>query len=246
MRLTREYAYDEARCVRALLRLLKDRAAFVRDDDLDGKQRAYLREFLTPRRALDGALVYPLDEIEVDAPDALQREARADDADAEPAAELPPNTERSDPRAGYRARATGTADPIERAVAQRQLAQLERATNRPAASKLPPSRWAHVPLGELFEQVGNRLHRRADGRFECGHEPVHSSKSGRCVLIDPTAGRWYCRSCRRGGDAATLVMQLRGWTYRQAAAWLAARYGPPAEPGSRGHRKTQAWIEVWL
>ncbi len=118
-----------------------------------------------------------------------------------------------------------SGDPIARAVAQRQLQRLSRP---PAlASQRRISRWVHVPLGTLFEQQGNRLHWRTNGQVETGHEPFHGSKSGRCVLLDPERGRWWCRSCRRSGDAARLVMDLHGWTYTEAATWLARRYGAP-------------------
>jgi len=58
---------------------------------------------------------------------------------------------------------------------------------------------------------------------------MHSSKSGRCVILDPAAGRWWCLSCRRSGDAASFLMALRGWPYRRAALWLTERYGAPAD-----------------
>jgi hypothetical protein len=220
---------------------------YVYDDALDNEQREHLREYVTPRRALDGSLVYLLDELDADALDALLSEQLDDDPEPPtPADPTPPKP--ADPRAIYRAQAASAADPLDRTVAQRQLVRLERAANRPVASVLPPCRWRHVPLGELFEVAGNRLHRRSDGRLESGHEPLHGSKSGRCVLIDPAAGRWWCRSCRRGGDAVTLVMQLRGWDHRRATAWLAARYGPSSDDGRKPDRarKRERWIGVRL
>jgi hypothetical protein len=111
-------------------------------------------------------------------------------------------------------------------VARRQRARLTR-TSAPSPFAASVSRWQHVPLGELFGQAGNRIHTRGDGRQETGHDPAHGSKSGRCVLLDPQTGRWWCRGCRRHGDAATLVMAWRGWTYRQAAQWLTDGYGAP-------------------
>ena len=110
-------------------------------------------------------------------------------------------------------------------LAQLQLERLRRVSASPVP-KRAPSRWAHVPLAALFADAGNRLHARG-ARWESGHEPLHGSKSGRCVLIDPSAGHWYCRSCRRGGDAATFVMDLRGSSYPAAVAWLIERYGSP-------------------
>ena len=120
-------------------------------------------------------------------------------------------------------------DPLKRELARIQLARL-RGRPRRAPAPITRSRWAHVPLTDLFVQQGNRVRHRNDGRFETGHEPMHASKSGRCLIVDPTLGRWWCRSCRRGGDAPAYVMDARGWSYRQAAAWLERRYGRPAGP----------------
>ena len=134
-------------------------------------------------------------------------------------------------------------NPTTQEVARRQLVRLMRG-HRPANDAAPqPSPWAHVPLTDLFAEQGNRVHHRNDGRLESGHEPVHASKSGRCVLIDPTAGRWWCRSCHTSGDAAGLVMSLHGWPYGQAAAWLALRYDRPARPSPRRRRRV-AWLEA--
>ena len=132
-------------------------------------------------------------------------------------------------------------DPVVRTVAGRQLARLRWRPVRPP-SPPRPSRWAHVPLADLFAEQGNRLHRRGDGRIESGHEPIHGSRSGRCVLIDPLLGRWWCRSCRRGGDAAGLVMDIHGCGYRQAAARLAAQHGPPS--ASRPDWRRRAFVAV--
>jgi hypothetical protein len=87
-----------------------------------------------------------------------------------------------------------------------------------------------VPLGDLFEQGGNVLHEKHDA-IATGHEPIHSSKSGACVVIWPAAGRWWCSSCRTSGDAVTYVMQMFGSAYGEAAAWLEQRYGPPPDDG---------------
>lgn len=148
-----------------------------------------------------------------------------------------------DPRDHYRAMLR-SSDPLEREVARRQLDRLQQAPQpRPDAS--PPGRWAHVPLAELFERAGNTIRRRHNGSAECGHEPFHGSRSGRCVAIDERLGLWYCRFCRRGGDAARIVMDLNGWPYREAAAWLARRYGTPAnEAGQARPGRHGRWVEA--
>jgi hypothetical protein len=131
-------------------------------------------------------------------------------------------------------------------VARRQQARFGRMELRPSGTfqSRPSSRWAHVPLAKLFAEQGNRIHERSDGRLEAGHEPFHSSKSGRCILINKTAGTWYCRSCRRGGDAAAFVRMLRGCTYAEAEVWLIAQYGPPL--GQLRSRRRRLMFEVVL
>ena len=125
-----------------------------------------------------------------------------------------------------------SADPILAAVARHQLEQLRATAASPAVADRasPPSRWAHVPLAALFEQAGNRVvRRRSTGDLECGHEPWHRSRSGACVLISPASGRWWCRSCKRRGDAASFLMDLHGCSYAVAAATLESRFGPAAD-----------------
>jgi DNA primase len=84
-----------------------------------------------------------------------------------------------------------------------------------------------VPLADLVGAY-NELYERDGGLVESAHEPIHGSKSGRCLLIDTQKGRWWCRSCRQHGDAASFVMAVHGWQYGQATAWLAERYGAPS------------------
>lgn len=135
-----------------------------------------------------------------------------------------------------------SADPITREIARLQLNRLSQERRRFTGAKAGPSRWAHVPLADLFVEQGNRIARLADGLIECGHEPIHASRSDRCVLLDATRGRWWCRSCRKSGDAATYVMIVRGCLYREAAAWLSDRYGAPV--GWRGPRRQRRRILV--
>jgi hypothetical protein len=119
-----------------------------------------------------------------------------------------------------------SADRIAREVARRQRARLAR-TAAPARRDRRPSRWSHVPLAELFTQAGNQVYARGNGNLETGHEPVHTSKSARCLQIDPASGYWWCRGCRRGGDAIAAVRGLLGLEYRAAVAYLTRHYGRP-------------------
>jgi hypothetical protein len=140
-------------------------------------------------------------------------------------------------RAYYQARADDlTLSDLDRAVAREQLDRLHGA-NRTRSGEYQPSRWAHVPLAELFEQAGNVVRARSNGTLQTGHEPFHDSKSGTCLVIWPDTGRWWCSSCRQSGDAATLVMALQDTSYHAAARWLAGRYGPAVSrrtPQQRG------------
>jgi hypothetical protein len=100
-------------------------------------------------------------------------------------------------------------DRAQRQLGRAQLARLERARGQTANATLS-LRWAHAPLTTLFAEAGNVAVARAGGRSETGHEPLHRYSSGHCVVIDAQRGVWWCRSCRKGGDAATFVMQLHG------------------------------------
>ena len=125
-------------------------------------------------------------------------------------------------------------DPLVREMATRQLAQLGDDLDDivvTAAAKPAASRWAYIPLSDLFTAAGNRVFPRGKGQFETGHAPVYSSNSGRCALLTPNVGWWYCRQCRKGGNAVKAVMSLQGITYTQAVNWLTQRYGLP--PNSR-------------
>jgi hypothetical protein len=153
---------------------------------------------------------------------------------------------RADPAASGGTRcsvAAVTADEsVRREVARRQAAALGAVSPAPSGGRTP-SRWAHVPLAALFEDAGNPIARRRRGTAACGHEPFHGSRSGTCVTIDEILGLWYCRSCRRGGDAVRFVRDLHGWGYPRTAAWLAARFGAPAGDRPRPERPS-GWVEV--
>jgi hypothetical protein len=116
-------------------------------------------------------------------------------------------------------------------VQRRQAARRNRQVARPAKGSTSRSRWWYVPLPALFEDADNPLYPRSDGSVETGHQPCHGSKSGRCVVIDPAKGIWWCRSCQQGGTAVTLLQQVRGWTRRQAICHLIQHYGPPPKTG---------------
>ena len=132
-----------------------------------------------------------------------------------------------------------SSDPIDREVARRLAGQLPRASLHPQGvsdDARSRSRWAHVDLADLFAHVGNAVQAVGE-RLKSGHEPVHGSRSGTCVVAWPATGRWWCSSCGTSGDAASVVMAALGLKYPASAAWLTARYGPPADAGTEPSRR---------
>src|SRR5690349_24920379 len=53
------------------------------------------------------------------------------------------------------------------------------------------------PRSTLFPYT--TLFRSANGDHE-GPCPWHASASGRCLVVFAGGARWWCRSCRRGGE----------------------------------------------
>jgi hypothetical protein len=123
------------------------------------------------------------------------------------------------------------------------LARAQRRSRTVETSDVRPSPWSHVPLPDLVGAY-NELYERDGGLVESAHEPMHGSKSGRCLLIDTQTGRWWCRSCRQAGDAAAFVMATQGWSYSQTAQWLEEKYAGlrPAQAHRRRSRRSPiAW-----
>jgi hypothetical protein len=75
------------------------------------------------------------------------------------------------------------------------------------------------PLSQVFVDAGNTLHATPAG-FRTGHEPVHQSSSGTCVVINTGKGRWSCYSCQQGGDVVAAIMSLRGVSRVDAEAYV--------------------------
>ena len=69
-----------------------------------------------------------------------------------------------------------------------------------------PSRWVHVPLLDLIKESNPTVRTKAPGKFVTGHQPVHPSASGTCLVIWTTTGYYWCSSCKEGGDAATWLV----------------------------------------
>jgi hypothetical protein len=132
-----------------------------------------------------------------------------------------------------------STNPVDRAVARRLAGQLPRTTTSASSGGTDVrarTRWAHVDLADLFAHYGNTVS-SAGERLKTGHEPVHGSRSGTCVVAWPETGRWWCSSCGRSGDAAGLVMAALGVKYPAAASWLAERYPSSADQGAELSRR---------
>ena len=103
-------------------------------------------------------------------------------------------------------------DPLVRAVAARQLARLRRSSERLAAhGDAPPS----GPLIGIVEGAVGPLRAKPSGDLE-GPCPWHASTSGRCLVVFAGGRRWWCRSCRRGGDAVSWLMLTEGMSASEA------------------------------
>jgi hypothetical protein len=122
-------------------------------------------------------------------------------------------------------------DPLDQEVGRRLAGRLPqrhiRPASAPAASNRLPSRWAYVDMVDLLGHFGNPVH-AAGEQLKSGHEPLHGSRSGTCLVVWRAEGRWWCSSCGRSGDAAAHVAMALGVPFSAAADWLAERYGPPA------------------
>src|SRR4051794_13227390 len=88
-------------------------------------------------------------------------------------------------------------------------------------------------IAKIFALAGNTPQSNSKG-CSCGHEPVHTSKSGTCVKIDGEKGSWYCASCNTGGDAVKALMSLRGIAHDEATTVLRKMSGGEADTGGRG------------
>ena len=132
-------------------------------------------------------------------------------------------------QARYREILTKTTNPEERRVAEMRLGQIEAELAQRNGREIKPrrnNRWPHVPLVDLFREFGATLHEKSNNKFVGNHPWRHSSRSGTCLVVWPHDGWWHCSSCKAGGDAAALVADYFGISYREACHWLEERFGP--------------------
>ncbi len=136
-------------------------------------------------------------------------------------------------------------NPRYRAAAEAELRALgSRQTDIVPGREQRPSAWAHIDMAHLLAAAGNRVTQRRDSTLESGHQPVHESSSGRCLVAWPDQGRWYCRACGERGNAVALVASLNGWDRHRAYVWLAGQYGLPAKRNRQRRGRVVARVEV--
>jgi len=80
--------------------------------------------------------------------------------------------------------------------------------------------WPQVDLVALIKRSGCQLREKGDGKLVGDHTIKHASKSGTCLVVWPSEGRWHCSSCQEGGDAADWLISVEGITREEAARRL--------------------------
>jgi hypothetical protein len=121
-------------------------------------------------------------------------------------------------------------DPAARDLAREQLRRLAGATAHrrvdPAQNSVQDDR-----LLSAIAAVVGPLTERSNGTH-VGPCPWHGSKSGSCLVVWPQEGRWWCSSCRRGGDI-TLWTALIDGTSLAASGRKLGIPNPPTAPAER-------------
>lgn len=141
-------------------------------------------------------------------------------------------------RAAY-ARDFYDPDPRTRALVTAQLTLLRRATTAPPdASKVPTSPSPHGQLIALVEEAVGPLLEQSNGNRE-GPCPWHTSRSGTCLIVFADGDRWWCRSCRRSGDAVAWLALTEGISFADARR----RLGMPSRRRGMRRRPTLS-VEV--
>src|SRR5262249_36528076 len=81
-------------------------------------------------------------------------------------------------------------------------------------------------VAKIFAAYGNPLPTpNRSGDVYTSHEPVHASKSGRCVRINVLKDVFICDNCHRGGGPPQALQTFEELSYDEAVAAVQARYG---------------------
>jgi hypothetical protein len=121
-----------------------DDLRYIDDADLDPETRAVYSEFTTPRN-VQGHRWWPADELP---------QSQNEDGEPEGDGEDEPETDPPPPPAD---------DAIVQEARRRQDARRMRHAKQQAKATARTSRWAHVPLVDLFRDAGNSIYQRAQG-----------------------------------------------------------------------------------
>jgi len=115
-------------------------------------------------------------------------------------------------------------DSQERRLAREQLGRLERGANPAEEAALQEE-----PGIDLAALIGRTvgLRPKGDGK-SVGPCPWHSSRSRECLVVWADEGRWWCSSCKRGGDAVAWVALLEGISFAKARRRLGLARGVQA------------------
>jgi hypothetical protein len=130
-------------------------------------------------------------------------------------------------------RGLASPDPLERATSVHQIRQLQRQSRRSASGGQGDPALPSSALRDMIEQAVGRLHERTNGDLE-GPCPWHASTSGRCLVLFAGGTRWWCRSCRRGGDTPAWLALVEGLSVEVARR----RLGLAPRSRSRVRRQT--------
>lgn len=78
-----------------------------------------------------------------------------------------------------------------------------------------------IPIMRVVEHYGLEVDRQ--NRIHC-FLPGHPDRKP-SLKITPQKNMWYCFPCNKGGGVIQFVMEKEGWTYLEAAHWLARTFG---------------------
>jgi DNA primase len=89
-----------------------------------------------------------------------------------------------------------------------------------------------IPLGAVLRHYGWRCVRRHGGRLQ-GRCPIHRGQRADAFHVDLRQNGFHCFACQAHGDVLSLVAAMERCSLRQAALWLAERFGVES-PGCGG------------
>ncbi|HVA90645.1 MAG TPA: CHC2 zinc finger domain-containing protein [Chloroflexota bacterium] len=123
----------------------------------------------------------------------------------------------------------GSGDQAIRDLAREQLRRLSGAI-KPEGTPRENNATPDDRLLAAIVAVVGPLAPRSDGR-QVGPCPWHGSRTGSCLVVWPAEGRWWCSSCKRGGDLVKWTSLIEGIDYATARRKLRL----PRRPAGNTH-----------